>query len=108
MNTDLAAALSPMANAALDVIGLAVMGFCPMDLASVQFPAVCPDSEVRTVLRHPRRPTSESKGHSKSMILVPLFEPEVRTRTRGTVDANFGFGALVQSSYAIVTVIQGP
>ena len=28
------------------------------------------------------------------MILVPPFEPEVRMPTRGTVCANFGFGAL--------------
>jgi hypothetical protein len=27
------------------------------------------------------------------MILVPLFEPEVRSRPCGTICANFGFGA---------------
>jgi hypothetical protein len=37
MNTDCAAALSPITNAAADDIGLSVMGFCPMDLVGVQF-----------------------------------------------------------------------
>ena len=32
---------------------------------------------------------------SNSMVLVPLFEPEVRDRICRTVGANFGFGALV-------------
>src|SRR5262245_47394352 len=31
---------------------------------------------------------------SNSMILVPLFEPEVRDRTCRSLCANFGFGAL--------------
>src|SRR5262245_47656085 len=39
--------------------------------------------------------TSESRTTSNSMILVP-FEPEVRVRTRGTMCANFGFGALAE------------
>src|SRR4051812_29312781 len=51
------------------------------------------DSEVRLHLRHVRMRTWESSTTSNSMILVP-FEPEVRVRTRDTMCANFGLGAL--------------
>jgi hypothetical protein len=54
-----------------------------------------PIPKFASVLRHARLRTSESKGTSNVMILVPL-EPEVRNWTRGNYDANFGFAALVE------------
>jgi hypothetical protein len=51
-----------------------------------------PDSEVRKHWRHTLMRTSESKDTSNSMILVPLFEPEVRNLTRCTGVRTSGSG----------------
>src|SRR5262245_60094488 len=53
----------------------------------------CPDSEVRTHLRHALMRTSEPRDTSNSMILVPLLNPKSQADSR-LVCANFGFGAL--------------
>src|SRR5215510_1301431 len=58
----------------------------------VKGPRSCPDSEVRTPLRHTLMRTSESKGHEQLLRFWCPFELEVRNRTRGTAVRTPGSG----------------
>src|SRR5262249_1596862 len=49
---------------------------------------------------------ADQRDASNSMILVPLFEPEVRNHLCRKMCANFGFGALAASRPAIALAVE--